>query len=340
MTEILIDGSMGEGGGQVLRTSLALSIITGRPLRIRNIRSGRRKPGLLRQHLTAVKAAAEICGGELRGADMGSTELAFRPGPVRSGRYTFAVGTAGSAPLVLQTVLPPLLTADGPSALVLEGGTHNPKAPPFEFLEQAFLPLVRRMGPDVTARLERPGFYPAGGGRFEVDIAPVAELQGFELHERGEVVDRHITAKVAKLPLHIAERQIARLQKRLGWPDDQLSAETFSDAVSPGSVLLARLDFEHVTEVFVGFGEVGVRAERVAEATAKEIIRYRKHAAPVGEYLADQLMLPLALARNGSFTTRGLSLHARTQFELIPKFLDLRFALEEVDGNIRVRVEA
>lgn len=340
MTEMLIDGSMGEGGGQVLRTSLALSIITGKAIRIRNIRAGRRKPGLLRQHLTAAKAAAEICGGSLEGAEMRASELVFRPDKVRPGNYRFAIGTAGSAPLVLQTVLFPLLTADGPSTLVLEGGTHNPKAPPFEFLEQAFLPLIRRMGPGISARLERPGFYPAGGGRFVVEIEPCDKLQGLELHERGKAVDRQIVAKVANLPLHIAERQIARMQKRLGWPDRQLSTEEFPSAASPGAILLVRLDFENLTEVFAGIGEMGIRAERIAESTAKEIMRYRKHQAPVGEYLADQLLMPLALAGSGGLTTRGLSLHARTQVELIPKFLDMEFRQEDADGNLRITVES
>src|SRR6202140_4872670 len=158
---ILIDGSIGEGGGQILRTALGLSMVTGQPFRIENIRAGRDKPGLLRQHLTAVNAAAEICGANVEGAAISSRELSFSPGNVKSGEYTFSIGSAGSTTLVLQTVLPALLAADGPSSLTLEGGTHNPHAPPIDFLEKAFVPLVNRMGPTVHVALERAGFYPA-----------------------------------------------------------------------------------------------------------------------------------------------------------------------------------
>ena len=172
-----IDCSMGEGGGQILRSSLALSLVMGRSIRIEKIRAGRKKPGLLRQHLTAARAAAEIGRAQVRGVELGSEELEFAPGVVVPGEYRFAVGSAGSATLVLQTVLPALLTASGPSQLVLEGGTHNPMAPPFDFLEKAFLPCIRRMGPRVEATLTRPGFYPAGGGAFEVAIEPVERLE-------------------------------------------------------------------------------------------------------------------------------------------------------------------
>src|SRR5262245_17441877 len=181
-----IDGSHGEGGGQIVRTSLALAIVTGRSVAIDNIRAGRKEPGLKRQHLTAVNAAAEICGGRVTGAAVGSRAVTLEPGPVRPGNYRFNVGSAGSATLVLQTVLPALLIADGPSSLMLEGGTHNPWSPPFDFLQRVYLPLVERMGPRVIARLERPGFYPKGGGRFLVSVQPSAVLRGFDLLERGE----------------------------------------------------------------------------------------------------------------------------------------------------------
>ena len=171
---IEIDGSEGEGGGQVLRTALALSCTSGMPFRIMKIRAKRKKPGLMRQHLTAVLAAAQISAAKLSGAEVGSLSLEFVPGPVRAGEYRFAVGTAGSTMLVLQTVLSPLLKASTPSRLILEGGTHNPFAPPFDFVQRALLPLVQRMGPVITATLHRYGFYPAGGGEVEVEIHPCA----------------------------------------------------------------------------------------------------------------------------------------------------------------------
>ena len=178
---ITIDGSQGEGGGQVLRSSLALSLVLGRPFAIEKIRAGRKKPGLLQQHLTAVLAAADVGNAEVQGAALGSRRLEFRPGPVRSGNYAFRVGTAGSATLVLQTVLPALLSAEGESNLVLEGGTHNPMAPPVDFLVKAYLPLVNRLGPRVDLQVVRPGFYPAGGGKFTVRVQPAKQLGRLEL---------------------------------------------------------------------------------------------------------------------------------------------------------------
>jgi len=192
---LTIDGSMGEGGGQVVRSSLALSLVTGTPFRIDKVRAGRKRPGLMRQHLTAVQAAAAVGGARVTGAEIGAQCFTFEPGAVQAGEHRFAVGTAGSATLVLQTVLPALLVAGGPSRLTLEGGTHNPMAPPFDFIAEAFLPLIARMGARCTATLERPGFYPAGGGRFTVEVTPVAEeLIPFALLERGEVKRREARA--------------------------------------------------------------------------------------------------------------------------------------------------
>lgn len=205
---ITIDGSFGEGGGQILRSSLALSLVTGKPFRIDNIRSKRSRPGLMRQHLTAVCAAMDVGEAEANGAEIGSTQIEFAPKSVRPGDFRFAVGTAGSATLVLQTVLPALLTADKPSKLVLEGGTHNPYAPPFDFLAKVFLPVIEKMGPSVSAKLELPGFYPAGGGRFSIEIRPAGKLKGIEMVERGEIVRLDARALVAQLPPKIGEREL------------------------------------------------------------------------------------------------------------------------------------
>src|SRR3954451_14429588 len=168
---LTIDGSQGEGGGQILRTSLGLSMLAGKPFRITRIRANRDKPGLMRQHLTAVLSAAKICAADVDGAAVGSSQLTFQPGPVTHGEYTFAISTAGSSTLVFQTVLPALLTAAGPSTLHLEGGTHNIYAPPLDFLQKSFLAIVNRMGPTVSIAVDRLGFYPAGGGRWTAAIA-------------------------------------------------------------------------------------------------------------------------------------------------------------------------
>ena len=206
---ITIDGSQGEGGGQILRTSLALSLVTGQPFRMERVRARRQKPGLLKQHLTAVEAAKMVGCAEVEGAALSSQTLEFRPGPVTPGNYRFAVGTAGSATLVLQTVLPALLTASGHSTLTLEGGTHNPMAPPFDFLARSFMPLIHRMGPCVELELKRPGFYPAGGGQFHARIEPAKKLSRLDLLERGSITGRQTRILVSKLPEHVGQRELA-----------------------------------------------------------------------------------------------------------------------------------
>lgn len=338
---IAIDGSMGEGGGQVLRTALALSAITGMPFRITGIRANREKPGLRRQHLTAVNAAAEVCGGSVDGAAVGSRELAFRPGKVAAGDYAFDIGSAGSTTLVLQTVLPPLLRAAEPSTLVLEGGTHNPGGPPADFLERAFLPLINRMGPRVQLAVERPGFAPNGGGRLIVTIEPAPKLTPIELMERGAVRRCHARAVVAGLPTSIAERELKVVAQRTGWHAGELSVEQLPDAYGPGNVLMLEVESEHVTEVFSAVGRLGVRAERLAETAADEATRYLTAGVPVGDCLADQLLLPLALADGGSYRTLALTRHSETNIAVIGLFLDVPIRTEHVgDDVMHVRVGA
>jgi RNA 3'-terminal phosphate cyclase (ATP) len=316
-----IDGSFGEGGGQILRSSLALSLCTGQAFRIDKIRAGRKKPGLMRQHLTAVQAAVAVGQATVGGASIGSTAVTFTPGTVQPGEYRFAVGTAGSTTLVLQTILPALLTASGPSRIILEGGTHNPFAPPFDFLVKAYLPLVNRMGPRVAAVLEKPGFYPAGGGRFSISIEPAPKLSGFELLDRGEIRGRHACAVVANLPRQIAERELKVIAHRLNWAAEAMEIQEAGQSPGPGNIVTLEVESEHVIEVFTGFGERDRAAEAVAEHAVQQCQRYLKAGVPVGEYLADQLMLPLALAGSGAYRCLGLSRHATTHIELIHKFL-------------------
>jgi RNA 3'-terminal phosphate cyclase (ATP) len=335
-----IDGSEGEGGGQILRTSLSLSMITGTPIRIRNIRAKRSRPGLMRQHLAAVQAATQVSGARVEGAAVGASEITFTPSTVRPGEYAFTTGTAGSTTLIFQTVLPALLCTGGPSRITLEGGTHNPAAPPFEFLDQAFLPLVRRMGPRIEATLERAGFYPAGGGRLTVSVDPAGGLTGFDLLERGAIRERRATVLLANLPSHIAEREAREVAKLTNWDPARIRI-CHVDSAGPGNAVVLELESEALTEVFTAFGEVGVPAETVADKAVREMQGYLAAGVPVGEHLADQLLLPLALAGGGSYRTLPLSLHARTQTDLIPRFLKVMIEVEEGDERIRlVRVSS
>lgn len=333
MAMIEIDGASGEGGGQVLRSALALSLVTGTPFRIGNIRAGRKRPGLMRQHLTAVNAAAEIGRARVVGADVGARELVFEPGQVRAGDYRFSVGTAGSATLVFQTVFPALALATGRSTVTVEGGTHNSMAPPFDFLARVFLPLVGRMGPRCTATLERPGFYPAGGGRFAVAIDPVPAFGALTLTERGEIRSRRATAVVALLARSIAERELKAVRDRLEWDPSTCRVESVDGAVGPGNVVSVELESEHVTELFTGFGERGVSAERVGAGVADEAREYLAAGVPVGRHLADQLLLPMALGGGGRFRTVKPSSHTRTHVELLRLFLGTEIQVREVGEN-------
>jgi RNA 3'-terminal phosphate cyclase (ATP) len=337
---ITIDGSEGEGGGQVLRTALSLSLVTGQPFNMTNIRGNRERAGVMRQHMTAVEAACAV-GGECEQLVVGASEIMFKPGKVKAGNYHFAVGTAGSTSLVLQTVLPPLLLANGPSRLVLEGGTHNIYAPPFDFIERVFLPVINRMGPRVTAKLKRPGFYPAGGGHVEFEIEPAPALMPIELIERGELCRVEARAMVAGLPGAIAVRELAAVEKILGWPEETRKIVQLSERVGPGNIVMAEAEFDNVTEMTSGFGKLGVPAEAVGEHAAKRMAGYLASTAAVGPYLADQLLLPLALAGRGSFTTVKPSQHARTAAEVISKFLPIRVSFGEQEvGPHLVRIEA
>jgi RNA 3'-terminal phosphate cyclase (ATP) len=307
-----------------------------------NIRAGREKPGLRRQHLAAVRAAAEICGGRVTGADIGSTSLTFEPQPVRPGRYAFRVGTAGSATLVLQTVLPACLLTRGTFQMEFEGGTANQWAPPFEFLQRAYLPLVSRMGPRVEARLERHGFYPAGGGWFSISVESAGTLSGFDLLARGNLISRSVRALVANLPLHIAEREVRTILDRLGW-DEVYGVAEQTMAHGPGNVVFVELQYEHVTEIFTGFGRLGVRAEEVAEEAAQETTTYLQADAPVGPHLADQLILPLGLsawlarrggsAGGGAFRTLPLTLHSTTHIDILRTFLNIDIRVDDSDAR-------
>ena len=320
---ITIDGSQGEGGGQILRSALTLSLVTGKPFRIERIRAGRAKPGLLRQHLTAVEAAAAIGRAKVRGAELRSTELTFTPRAITPGEYRFAVGTAGSATLVLQTVLPALLCAARTSRLTVEGGTHNPHAPPFDFLVKTFIPVLNRLGPKVDAQLIRPGFYPAGGGRLDATIEPAACWRPLALVERGNLLCTRARAIVARLPRSIAERELRVVGEQLRCSSENLSVERVGDAPGPGNTVLIEIECEHITEVCTGFGSRGVPAEAVATAAVEQARRYLSSPAAVGEHLADQVLIPTALAGGGTFRAVGISRHARTNAVVLSRFLEL-----------------
>jgi len=333
---LTIDGAQGEGGGQILRTALSLSMITGTPFALKNIRANRRKPGLLRQHLACVKAAASISRAKVAGVEINSPALTFEPGTIRGGDYEFAIGTAGSTVLVFQTVLPALLRAKDPSDVVFRGGTHNSSAPTFDFLERAFLPLLARMGASVELRLGALGFYPAGGGAWHARIEPAATLSSLVLEEAGGIRSRRIIADVANIPYDVAQREVREAARLLSWPQDAGTARTVKSD-GPGNVLAIELGYEHVTEVFTGLGERGITAESIASRTVWAVREYLSAGVPVGPHLCDQLLLPMALAGGGSIVTLRPTQHTHTNIAVIEAFLDLKFFPTDL-GNHRWRI--
>ncbi|QNO28988.1 RNA 3'-terminal phosphate cyclase [Sphingopyxis sp. OPL5] len=336
---IIIDGSEGEGGGQVLRYACALALLTGTPFTIENIRGGREKPGLMRQHVTAIEAACVIGGAECTGLAVGSNSLSFRPGRVTPGDYHFAVGTAGSTGLVLQTILVPLMLADAPSRLVIEGGTHAMAAPPFEFLERTLLPVINRMGPTVSARLVRHGFFPRGGGRIEVDIVP-APLRPIACLARGDLRRVGATAILAGIPFDVGDRELKTAAKTLAdWPQDAFATRQLPAEQGPGNALILEAAFEHVTEVMSAFGKIGVPAERLAKTAARRMGGYLACDAFAGPYLQDQLLLPFALAGDGVFSTVKVSQHTLTAAALVARFVGRGFRFRSCeDGATLVEV--
>ncbi len=325
---ITINGSAGEGGGQVLRTALGLSLTTGIPFKIDDIRGKRRKPGLMRQHLTAVRAAKKIGQAKVEGDTLKSGALSFAPTAIRPGKYHFAIGTAGSCTLVLQAILPPLLVADDESNITIEGGTHNPMAPSFDFLASTFLPQLEKMGVNIKAELIRPGFFPAGGGKIRLQVTPPKKLQPIELTSM-DFSHFAVKAVCAELPGHIGIRELKKVQKRLRLekPGEMVQLDKYG----PGNVVTIQAHSANITETFTGYGQKNVRAEKVASRVAGQAKRYIEAGAPVGSHLADQLLIPMALAGNGRFVMAEPTSHTLTNIEVIEMFYPIKFQVKQLN---------
>ena len=327
-----IDGSA--GGGQLLRTALSLSLCTGIGFTMQHIRAKRSRPGLMRQHLTAVNAAARIGNVCTHGAELGATTLRFEPGVVVPGDYAFATGSAGSATLVLQTVLPPLWRCAAPSRLRLEGGTHNPLAPSADFIADTYLPALGKIGIDAAIELERPGFAPAGGGILHATVSPAPMLRHAEFIERGELLSIDAVAMLSGLAADIGERELRVLAKRLQLKSDALHLHEVRPGNGPGNALLLRVRHAHHAETFTAHGQRSLSAEKVAAQLAGEVRTYLHSGACVGEHLSDQLLLPMALAGGGTFVTHRISEHLQSNARLIEKFLAVEIAWSEVAGTL------
>jgi RNA 3'-terminal phosphate cyclase (ATP) len=285
------------------------------------------------------EAAAAISDAQVAGCEVNSATLVFEPGRVRPGEYSFSIGTAGSCTLVLQTVLPPLLTASAQSVIRISGGTHNKAAPPVDFLNRAFLPLLERMGARVELTLERYGFHPRGGGVIVARITPVARLKSIEISERGQRVRGYAEAYIAGLPLNVAKRELAVIGRRLNWTADQLEVRGLPSDMGPGNAVTITLEHEHIIEVFTGFGEKSRSAESVAEGTVYQVRDYLVHSAPVGEHLADQLLMPMALGGVSAFVTSAPTAHFTSNAEVIAMFTGRRISAQDRGGHHVVSVD-
>lgn len=328
-----IDGSYGEGGGQILRCSVALSALTGREVTISNIRAKRGKPGLAAQHLTAVMGAATLCDGDVEGAYVGSTSLSFRPGKVLGGSYQLDVGTAGSITLVLQSCLLASLHAPATTELEVRGGTNVQMSPPIDFYSNVLLPLLGRMGYDVQVELVSRGFYPQGGGAVKAYIAPCSRLAPLSLGERGRLEEVGGECFAQNLPDHVAHRMEDAARQALVEHELRLRVHrTTGRSTGAGTALYAR--YHNTVLGADALGKKGVPAERVGEEAGRNLRREMDGPGTLDVHAADQLLPYMALADGPSvFRVREVTEHLRTQMWLLRQFLDVEFReVEEEEG--------
>jgi RNA 3'-terminal phosphate cyclase (ATP) len=334
---IEIDGSFGEGGGQILRTSLSLSALSGLPFRIFNLRKARQKPGLRAQHLACVRAAKQVCGARCEGDTIGSLELTFEPGQIKPGPYSFNIGTAGSTMLVFQTLVPILSAADQASEVILTGGTHNPMSPPFDFVKECFRPMVEQLGVSFEIELIRPGFYPRGGGEVRAEVHPGRKVEKEKPLSMDSEVDwgePEVEIILANLPMHIAERERDEIMKSLRISQEHVKFKFPPGECGPGNVVLIRYQAFGRTEIFTGFGEKGKRAESVARDASRDAKNFSKSRAALDARLADQILLYLAIGPGGRFLTNQITEHLRTNIHVIQKFKNLFSEIQSLKPDL------
>jgi RNA 3'-terminal phosphate cyclase (ATP) len=330
---IEIDGSQGEGGGQVLRTALSLSLLTQEEVKIINIRAGRSKPGLRPQHLEAVEAAAAIGRARASGAHPDSTALTFRPAGIHPGGYQFDIGTAGATTLVLQTICLPLAMAGAKSSVTITGGTHVKWSPCYHYLELQWLPFMRRMGCQADLNMELAGYYPQGDGRMHATIYPGERIEPLELTERGQLKQIRGLSAISNLPRHIAKRQREQVLRRIG---DRYYLSDIRLAELPsrfkGTLLLLLAEFEHSQVCYFSLGELGKPAERVADEAVDALEEFLSTDGAIDQYLADQVLLPLAFAHGPTrLRTSKITRHLITNAAVLRSFLPVQINIE---GNL------
>jgi RNA 3'-terminal phosphate cyclase (ATP) len=342
---IHIDGSQGEGGGQILRTSVGLAAALGKGVHLTGIRAGRQRPGLRPQHLAAIRAAAAVCNARLTGAEIGSMEIAFLPGELRSGTFRFDIGTAGSGTLVLQTILPGLMLSEGDSEVTVTGGTHNPLAPCFEYLRDVFVPLASAANLQVYLEMIRAGFYPSGGGEIRMQVRGVGSVENLEplcLLQRGELrcIDG-LSAASYSLPAHIIGRQTAQALGRLAKAERRATIEEASwEAFSPGTVVFLRAVFARAVGGCFALGARAKRAEQVADEAVDDLLAFIDSGGVVDVHAGDQLLGIAALCPLESrYVVERISDHLSTNAEVVRQLTGRQIDIEPAaQGSATVTV--
>jgi RNA 3'-terminal phosphate cyclase (ATP) len=335
-SSIEIDGSLGEGGGQILRTALALSLVTGKSFRLVYIRARRPKPGLQPQHLMCVRAAATIAQATVHGASLGSSDLTFEPGEVVAGKYHFAIGTAGATSLVLHTLYLPLaLRGSVTSHLTITGGTHVKQSPSFHFLDTTWRRYLELVDLHVTLNMWQPGFYPRGGGIIEAHVQPCAAIRSLRLDDCHNSTEATGLSVVARLPADIARRQARRAAYRLREAGVMADITEEHWDGGPGTVLALTLATRPVPTLFCGLGQRGKPAERVADDAVNDLLAHvRTEPAGVDLHSADQLVLPLALAAGPSvYRVTQITQHLLTNIATIHRFVERDIMCEGIEGG-------
>ncbi len=346
---VVLDGSEGEGGGQILRSALSLSLITQTPFTLRNIRAHRKPPGLRPQHLACVRGAEAISGSSSQGAEVGASELTFTPGPVRPGEYLLEIGTAGSTALLLQCLYYPLALAGG-GQLTLRGGTHQPHSPSYPYLAAVWAPMLARLGLTLELHLKEAGFYPQGGGEIRAVVSPPSPVdRGVNLPSRGTLQDMDVGSFIAGLGLGIAERQGAAALAVLREKGIYATTENLPLAArhSRGTAVFIKAQFEHSVAGFTALGDRGKPAEQVGREAAAQATAFMASGGAVDEHLGDQLLVPAALLAAGvipgqrpvssRFTPSEVTSHLTTNARILERFLPVKIEVGP-EGEVRVTV--
>ncbi|MFN2175004.1 MAG: RNA 3'-terminal phosphate cyclase [Anaerolineales bacterium] len=344
---VRIDGSIGEGGGQILRTALSLSMITGIPFHINRIRANRRIPGLRPQHLAAINAARKISKAETQGVYLNSNSIFFSPKSIFSGSYSFNVGTAGSAILVLQTILAPLSMANSASSVSITGGTHVPWSPSYEYLKYTWTPFMHEIGLDFLLSLESAGFYPQGGGKIQAVIRPIRNPKPLDYVQRGKLLTISGFSAVANLDKSIAGRQKLRAlnilyDSKLGIDNSKIKIKlNHLPSQFKGSTLFLNAAYENSRGGFFSLGKKGKLAEKVAEEAVNSLLKFHNDGGAVDWYMADQLLLPVSLIKDRSqFSTSKITNHFHTNREVVSFFLPVKIETsKQTNGNTHISVE-